>query len=102
MMVTFANNHDNLEAIIRNRAYVIYPPEGPRPPTAEEVRGLAQRRQQGEGKQAEGHDSRQRGAGWVAARGGGAQRGGRFGDSEEGVGRSRRQKAEEKQDATRE
>ncbi|CAI5534741.1 unnamed protein product [Closterium sp. Naga37s-1] len=45
MMVTFANNQDNLEAIIRN---------GPRPPTAEEVRGLAQRRQQGEGNQAGG------------------------------------------------
>ncbi|CAI7908342.1 unnamed protein product [Closterium sp. NIES-53] len=54
MMVTFANNQDNLEAIIRNRAYVIYPPEGPRPPTAEEVRGLAQRRQQGDARQADG------------------------------------------------
>ncbi|CAI5481076.1 unnamed protein product [Closterium sp. Yama58-4] len=90
MMVTFANNQDNLEAIIRNRAYVIYPPEGPRPPTAEEVRGLAQRRQQGEGKQAEGQrrgkrvrrgtgragkgGEAQREAGWQAAMGGGVQR----------------------------
>ncbi|GJP42863.1 hypothetical protein CLOM_g8899 [Closterium sp. NIES-68] len=54
MMIVFANNQDNLEAIIRNRAYVIYPPEGPRPPTAEEVRGLAQMRQQVQEKQAGG------------------------------------------------
>ncbi|GAQ83426.1 hypothetical protein KFL_001470230 [Klebsormidium nitens] len=37
MMVVFANNPDNLEKIIRNRQYVVYPPEGPRPPSGDEM-----------------------------------------------------------------
>lgn len=32
LTVTFAFNPDNLNGIIRNRAYVVYPPEGPKPP----------------------------------------------------------------------
>ncbi|CAL5221165.1 g3305 [Coccomyxa viridis] len=37
MTVFVAGNPGRLEAIIKNRAYVVYPPEGPRPPTAEEL-----------------------------------------------------------------
>lgn len=46
MMLAFANNSENLEKIIRNRAYVVYPPEGPKPPTAEEIRELAKKNKQ--------------------------------------------------------
>ncbi|KAL6767851.1 hypothetical protein ACKKBF_B36865 [Auxenochlorella protothecoides x Auxenochlorella symbiontica] len=31
---------ENLEAIIRNRSYVVYPPEAPRPPSAEQLQEL--------------------------------------------------------------
>ncbi|BDA43715.1 Uncharacterized protein DDB_G0276777 [Coccomyxa sp. Obi] len=37
MTVFVAGDPARLEAIIRNRQYVVYPPEGPRPPTAEEL-----------------------------------------------------------------
>eukprot|EP00897_Mesotaenium_endlicherianum_P005700 jgi/Mesen1/5158/ME000256S04344 len=40
MMLVFANNSGNLEKIIKNRSYVVYPPEGPRPPSGDEIRGL--------------------------------------------------------------
>jgi len=40
MMYAFANNSENLEKIIRNRSYVVYPPEGPRPPSGDEIRDL--------------------------------------------------------------
>eukprot|EP00873_Tetraselmis_striata_P006584 jgi/Tetstr1/426848/TSEL_017062.t1 len=37
MTVAVAGVPSNLEAIIRNRSYVVYPPSGPTPPTLEEV-----------------------------------------------------------------
>lgn len=40
MMTLFANNPDNLEKIIRNRGYVVYPPEGPPLPPPEEIREM--------------------------------------------------------------
>ncbi|XP_058086139.1 uncharacterized protein LOC131233448 [Magnolia sinica] len=41
LMYTFANNSDNLKKIMGNRSYVVYPPEGPRPPSPEELREMA-------------------------------------------------------------
>jgi len=32
-----ARNPVNLEAIIKNRSYIVYPPSGPAPPTLEEL-----------------------------------------------------------------
>uniref|UniRef100_A0A061SH86 Uncharacterized protein n=1 Tax=Tetraselmis sp. GSL018 TaxID=582737 RepID=A0A061SH86_9CHLO len=32
-----AGSPTNLEAIIKNRSYVVYPPAGPKPPTIEEL-----------------------------------------------------------------
>eukprot|EP00850_Spirogloea_muscicola_P023577 SM000369S13623 [mRNA] locus=s369:29409:29766:+ [translate_table: standard] len=53
LMLTFGSNPENLEWIIRNRAYVVYPPEGPRPPSAEEIHELARKnRAVGSGPQA--------------------------------------------------
>ncbi|CAK0781994.1 hypothetical protein CVIRNUC_005525 [Coccomyxa viridis] len=37
MTIFVAGNPGRLESIIKNRAYVVYPPEGQRPPTAEEL-----------------------------------------------------------------
>ncbi|KAK9819575.1 hypothetical protein WJX81_004058 [Elliptochloris bilobata] len=42
MTYFIAGTPRNLEAIIKNRAYVVYPPEGPRPPTAEEMQERVQ------------------------------------------------------------
>lgn len=41
MMYTFANNSENLQKVMGNRSYVVYPPEGPRPPSPEELREMA-------------------------------------------------------------
>jgi len=43
MMSMFANNTENLDRIIRNRAYVVYPPEGPRPPSGDEIREMVKK-----------------------------------------------------------
>lgn len=40
LTVVFAANPDNLERIIKSHAYVVYPPEGPKPPTAEEMKKI--------------------------------------------------------------
>jgi len=32
LTAAFAVNPENLEAVIRNRRYVVYPPDGPKPP----------------------------------------------------------------------
>ncbi|KAL4528792.1 hypothetical protein Ndes2526B_g07110 [Nannochloris sp. 'desiccata'] len=37
---------DNLQAIIQNRAYVRYPPEGTRPPNFEELQDILQKEKQ--------------------------------------------------------
>eukprot|EP00898_Chlorokybus_atmophyticus_P002316 jgi/Chlat1/3085/Chrsp21S03325 len=33
----FVASPSNLESVIENRRYVVYPPEGPRPPSADEL-----------------------------------------------------------------
>ena len=40
--MVFAANPENLESIIKRHAYVVYPPEGPKPPTAEEMRKIVE------------------------------------------------------------
>ena len=42
LTVTFAANPTNLESIIRKHAYVVYPPEGPQPPSAAERRKIVE------------------------------------------------------------
>ena len=37
LTVFVAYNPSTLEKVIKNRMYVVYPPEGPRPPTNEEL-----------------------------------------------------------------
>ncbi|GAB4843296.1 hypothetical protein Ancab_013261 [Ancistrocladus abbreviatus] len=41
LMYTFAYNTKNLQRVMGNRSYVVYPPEGPRPPSPEELREMA-------------------------------------------------------------
>lgn len=41
LMYTFANNTKNLHRFMGGRSYVVYPPEGPRPPSPEEMREMA-------------------------------------------------------------
>ncbi|KAL9262313.1 hypothetical protein AKJ16_DCAP12362 [Drosera capensis] len=41
LMYVFANNNKNLQRIMGNRSYVVYPPEGPPPPSPEELREVA-------------------------------------------------------------
>uniref|UniRef100_A0A2P2Q9X3 Uncharacterized protein LOC105632072 n=1 Tax=Rhizophora mucronata TaxID=61149 RepID=A0A2P2Q9X3_RHIMU len=41
LMYTFANNTKNLQKFMGNRSYIVYPPEGPRPPSPEELREMA-------------------------------------------------------------
>ncbi|OAY28029.1 uncharacterized protein LOC110602478 [Manihot esculenta] len=41
LMYTFANNTKNLQKFMGNRPYIVYPPEGPRPPSPEELRAVA-------------------------------------------------------------
>ncbi|XP_042514018.1 uncharacterized protein LOC122088758 [Macadamia integrifolia] len=41
LMYTFAHNSDNLKKVMGNRSYVVYPPEGPRPQSPEELREMA-------------------------------------------------------------
>ena len=42
MTVVFAANPENLEAIIKQFKYVVYPPEGPKPPSAKEMRVIVE------------------------------------------------------------
>ncbi|KAL8162765.1 hypothetical protein V2J09_014254 [Rumex salicifolius] len=41
LMYTFANNTKNLQRMMGNHSYVVYPPEAPRPPSPEEMREMA-------------------------------------------------------------
>ncbi|KAI3884810.1 hypothetical protein MKX03_002842 [Papaver bracteatum] len=41
LMYAFAFNTKNLQKIMGKRSYVVYPPEGPPPPTPEEIRDMA-------------------------------------------------------------
>ncbi|KAJ4967936.1 hypothetical protein NE237_014637 [Protea cynaroides] len=41
LMFSFASNTENLKKIMGNRSYVVYPPEGPPPPSPEEIREMA-------------------------------------------------------------
>ncbi|XXG43600.1 hypothetical protein AAC387_Pa01g3590 [Persea americana] len=41
LMYSFAHNSEFLQKVVRNRSYVVYPPEGPRPPSPEELREMA-------------------------------------------------------------
>ncbi|KAL7177814.1 hypothetical protein ACSBR2_031055 [Camellia fascicularis] len=41
LMYFFANNTKNIQKFMGNRSYVVYPPEGPRPPSPEELREMA-------------------------------------------------------------
>lgn len=41
LMYFFANNNKNLQRLMGTRQYVVYPPEGPRPPSPEELREMA-------------------------------------------------------------
>ncbi|KAA8527688.1 hypothetical protein F0562_035443 [Nyssa sinensis] len=41
LMYFFANNTKNIQRVMGNRSYVVYPPEGPRPPSPEELREMA-------------------------------------------------------------
>ena len=41
LMYFFANNTKNIQKVMGNRQYVVYPPEGPRPPSPEELREMA-------------------------------------------------------------
>ncbi|GAB2229883.1 hypothetical protein Droror1_Dr00014139 [Drosera rotundifolia] len=41
LMYLFANNNKNLQRIMGNRSYVVCPPEGPPPPSPEELREVA-------------------------------------------------------------
>ncbi|XP_020520130.1 uncharacterized protein LOC18429550 isoform X2 [Amborella trichopoda] len=43
LMYNFAYDTKNLQRIMGNRSYVVYPPEGPRPPPPEEIREMARR-----------------------------------------------------------
>eukprot|EP00884_Botryococcus_braunii_P020201 jgi/Botrbrau1/6865/Bobra.152_2s0023.1 len=45
MTALIAGNPDTLEAIIKNRSYVVYPPEAPRPPTLEEFQDIIKAKQ---------------------------------------------------------
>jgi protein PET100 len=42
MTVVFAANPENLESIIKSHSYVVYPPEGPKPPTAKEMKRIVE------------------------------------------------------------
>ncbi|GAA0149413.1 hypothetical protein Leryth_017187 [Lithospermum erythrorhizon] len=41
LMYFFAKDPKNLQKIMGGREYVVYPPEGPRPPSPEEIREMA-------------------------------------------------------------
>ncbi|KAL3727115.1 uncharacterized protein LOC120286554 [Eucalyptus grandis] len=41
LMYAFANNSKNLQKFMGTKSYVVYPPEGPRPPSPEELREMA-------------------------------------------------------------
>ncbi|CAM8927066.1 unnamed protein product [Rhodiola kirilowii] len=41
LMYFFANNTNNIQKFMGNRPYVVYPPEGPRPQSHEELREMA-------------------------------------------------------------
>ncbi|CCO17285.1 predicted protein [Bathycoccus prasinos] len=52
MTVFFAMNPSNLEEIIRNRMYVVYPASAPDPPSDEEMKRLIERNKKKRGKDA--------------------------------------------------
>ncbi|KVH91274.1 uncharacterized protein LOC112529171 [Cynara cardunculus var. scolymus] len=41
LMYFFANNTKNLQKFMGTREYIVYPPEGPRPQSPEELREMA-------------------------------------------------------------
>ncbi|XP_018839438.1 uncharacterized protein LOC121245898 [Juglans microcarpa x Juglans regia] len=41
LMYAFANNTKNIQKFMGNHSYIVYPPEGPRPPSPEELREMA-------------------------------------------------------------
>ncbi|XP_062117711.1 uncharacterized protein LOC133831433 [Humulus lupulus] len=41
LMYAFANNSKNIKKFMGNHSYVVYPPEGPRPHSPEEMREMA-------------------------------------------------------------
>ncbi|CAA0829548.1 Unknown protein [Striga hermonthica] len=41
MYLFAATNNKNLQKVMGNRQYVVYPPEAPRPPSPEEMREMA-------------------------------------------------------------
>ncbi|CAL5395375.1 unnamed protein product [Camellia sinensis] len=41
LMYFFANNTNNIQKFMGNRSYIVYPPEGPRPQSPEELREMA-------------------------------------------------------------
>ena len=43
MTFAVAGSPANLEAIIKNRSYVVYPPSGPAPPTVDELQDFNRR-----------------------------------------------------------
>lgn len=43
LMYAVASNPGNLQKLMGQRSYVVYPPEGPRPPSPEEIRELARK-----------------------------------------------------------
>lgn len=52
MTFFFAMNPSNLEEIIRNRMYVVYPASAPDPPSDEEMKRLIERNKKKRGKDA--------------------------------------------------
>ncbi|XP_057816773.1 uncharacterized protein LOC131030103 [Cryptomeria japonica] len=43
LMYAVANNSDTMQKLMKNHSYVVYPPEGPRPPSLEEMREWEQK-----------------------------------------------------------
>ncbi|KAJ9700510.1 hypothetical protein PVL29_006024 [Vitis rotundifolia] len=41
LMYSLANNSENMKKLIQMRPYIVNPPEGPRPPSPEELREMA-------------------------------------------------------------
>eukprot|EP01018_Ginkgo_biloba_P034529 Gb_22892 [translate_table: standard] len=43
LMYAFANNTKNMQKVMGNCSYVVYPPEGPQSPSAEEIREMVRK-----------------------------------------------------------
>ncbi|XP_031384242.1 uncharacterized protein LOC116198070 [Punica granatum] len=41
LMYVFANNSKNLQKLMGNKSYIVYPPKAERPPSPEELREMA-------------------------------------------------------------